>query len=89
MIYYIYRKTTNLSQQLIVGVSLFVLAVIMSKNCTCLVSISDDLDENVKTAAMLTAMVDIADISVCSELSNKTDFHVSYRPSCFLCGLLI
>ena len=36
----------NLSRQSIVGVSLFVLAMIMSKNCSCLVNISDDLDES-------------------------------------------
>ena len=35
------------------------LAMFMSKNCSCLVNMSDDLDGNVKAAAMLTAVFDI------------------------------
>ena len=57
------------NQQLIVDVSLFILAMFMSKNCSCLVSKSDDLNEKLKTAAMLTAVFDICEISVDSELS--------------------
>ena len=40
--------------------------MIMSKNCSCLVSMSDHLNENVKAAAMLTAVFDIGDTAVCS-----------------------
>ena len=40
----------------------------MSKNCSCLVSISNDLDENVKAPAMFTAVFDIGNISLDSEL---------------------
>ena len=47
------------------------LAMVMSKNCSCLVSMPDDLNENVKAAAMLTAVFDIGDISFDSELSNN------------------
>ena len=47
------------------------LAISMSKNCSYLVSVSDDLDENVKPAAMMTAVFDIGDISLDSELSNN------------------
>ena len=43
----------------------------MSKNYSYLVSMSDDLDENVKAAAMMTAVFDIGDISFDSELSNN------------------
>ena len=39
------------NQQSIVDVSLFMLAMFMSKNCSCLVSISYDLDENVKSSS--------------------------------------
>ena len=53
---------------------------------------SDYLDENVRSSSY----VDIGDISFDSELSNncalatqKNDFDVSYRPYCFLSGLLI
>ena len=45
------------------------LAMSMSKNCSYLVSMSDDLDENVKAAAMLTAV--FCNISPDSELSNN------------------
>ena len=51
------------NQPSIVDVSIFMLAMFMSKNCSCLVSMSDDLDENVKAATMLTAVFDIGDIS--------------------------
>ena len=47
------------------------LAMFVSKNCSCLVSMFDDLDENVKAAAMLTAVFDIGNILFDSELSNK------------------
>ena len=40
------------NQQSIIDVSLFMLAMIMSKNCSCFkVSMSDDLDENVKRSS--------------------------------------
>ena len=39
------------NQQSIRDVSLFILAMFMSKNCSCLVSMSDDLDENVKSSS--------------------------------------
>ena len=43
-----------------------------------------------KAAAMLTAVVDIGDTFVCSELywPTKNDFHVSCLPSDFLTGFL-
>ena len=47
------------------------LAIFMSKYCSCLVSISDDLDENVKASAMLTTVFVIGDFSVDSKLSNN------------------
>ena len=40
-----------LKQQWIVDVSLFMLAMFMSKNCSCLVSMSDELDENLKSSS--------------------------------------
>ena len=39
------------NQQSIGDVSLFILAMFMSKNCSCLVRMSDDLDENVKSCS--------------------------------------
>ena len=53
---YIYQEKlyflAKSNQQSIVDVSLFMLAMSMSKNCSYLVRVSDDLDENVKAAAM-------------------------------------
>ena len=51
----------------IIDVSLFVLVMIKSKNCSCLVSMSNDLDENMKSSGY----VDIGDTLICSELSNN------------------
>ena len=52
---YIYQEIryflAKSNQQSIVDVSLFILAMFMSKNCSCLVSMSDDLDENVKSSS--------------------------------------
>ena len=56
---YIYQEKryflANLSQQSIVGVSLFVLAMIM--NFSCLVNISDDMDGNVKSSSDVNSRV--------------------------------
>ena len=72
---YIYQEKwyflAKSNQQSIVDVSVFMLAMFMSKNSSCLVGMSNDLDENVKAAAMLTAVFDIGDISFDSELSNN------------------
>ena len=52
---YIYQEKqyflAKSNQQSIVDVSLFMLAMFMSKNCSCLVSMFDDLDENVKSSS--------------------------------------
>ena len=48
--------------------------VIVNKNCSCLVIVSNDLDENVKAAAMFIAVVDIGDNSVFSKQSNNCAF---------------
>ena len=45
------------NQQSIVNVSLFMLAMFVSKNCSCLVSMSDDLDENVKSSIYVDSRV--------------------------------
>ena len=45
------------NQQSIVDVSLFMLAMFMSKNCSCLVSMADDLDENVKSSSYVDSRV--------------------------------
>jgi hypothetical protein len=45
------------NQQSIRDVSLFILAMFMSKNCSCLVSMSDDLDENVKSSSNVDSQV--------------------------------
>ena len=72
---YIYQEKlyflAKSNQQAIIDVSLFMLAMSMSKNCSYLVRVSDDLDENVKAAAVLTAVFDIGNISFNSELSNN------------------
>ena len=39
------------NQQWIIDVSLFVVLVTMSKSCSCLVIMSDDLDKNVKSSS--------------------------------------
>ena len=39
------------NQQWVVDGSLFMLAMIMSKNCSCLVSMSNDSDENLKSSS--------------------------------------
>ena len=52
---YIYQEKryflAKSNQQSIVDGSLHVLAMIMSKNCSCFVSMSNDLDENVKRSS--------------------------------------
>ena len=62
---------TQSNQQSVVDVSLFMLAMFMSKNCSGVVSMSDDVGENVKSSSMLTAVFDIVAISFDSELSNN------------------
>ena len=45
------------NQQSIIDVLLFMLVMFMSKNCSCLVSMSDDLDENVKRSSNVDSRV--------------------------------
>ena len=45
------------NQQWIVDVSLFMLAMSISKNCSYLVRMSDDLDENVKSSSYVDSRV--------------------------------
>ena len=59
------------NQQSIVDVSLFKLAMSMSKKCSYLVSMSDDLDENVKSSSYVDSRFDIGAISFDSYLSNN------------------
>ena len=51
------------NQQSFVDVSLFKLAMFMSKNCICLARVSDDLDENVKSSSYVDSRFDIGAIS--------------------------
>ena len=61
MFAYIYQEKryflAKSNQQSIVDVSLFMLAMFMSKNCNCLVSMSDYLDENVKSSSYVDSRV--------------------------------
>ena len=45
------------NQQSIIDFSLFMLAMFVSKNCNCLVSMSDDLDGNVKSRSYVDSRV--------------------------------
>ena len=58
---YIYQEIwyflAKSNQQSIVDVSLFMLAMSMSKNCSYLASMSDDLDENVKNSSHVDSRV--------------------------------
>ena len=58
---YIYQEKryflAKSNQQSIEDVSLFMLAMFMSNNCSCLVSIYDDLDENVKSSSYVDSRV--------------------------------
>ena len=72
---YIDWETKVFPSKRIVDISLFV-CIGKCKNCSWSVIVSDDWDGMGKAAAMLTAVIDIGDTSVSSELSNNCVFIV-------------
>ena len=52
-----FQNTAKSNQQLIVDVSLRMLAMSMNKNCSCLFSMSGDLDENVNSSSCVDSRV--------------------------------